>query len=351
MTTMQAAVAARGSLTVEHVEEPTPGQGQVLVASRAAGICGSDLHLLDLQRSTPDLVPPIVLGHEFCAELLEAGPATEGKLKPGTLVCSVPFVDGPAGPELVGLSWTYPGALGERFVLQERRLVEVPHGLDARRAALAEPLAVGMHAVGAANVKPGDVALVVGCGPVGLAVISALKLGGAGPVVASDLSAARRALAERAGADVVVDPAATAPYEALLARGPAPLPPSPLLDAAELRTARGGTVVFDCVGVPGLLSQHIAAIPQHSRIVVAGVCHHPDTFVPLDALQKELTVQFVFAYRPEEFHASLHHIAEGRIDVEPWITSTRPLSEVAAALDDLAAGGHNCKVVIEPPSS
>lgn len=343
---MRAAVARAGAVAVEHVEVPAPGEGQVLVASRAAGICGSDLHLLEVQAQVPELVPPMVLGHEFCAELLDHGPGADRRIPTGALVCSVPYVDGAGGPELVGLTPSFPGALSERFVLQEHRLVAVPNGLDARRAALTEPLAVGLHAVNAARLSPGDVALVVGCGPIGLAVIAALRRAGHGQVVASDLSPARRALAEQAGADVVVDPATGSAYEPWVAQVTRPLPPSPLLTPDQLG-ATGQAVVFDCAGAPGLLAQHVIAAPQHSRVVVVGVCHTPDTFTPVDALTKELSVQFVFAYRPDEFATALLLIAEGDVDVAPWISSTRPLDEVGTAFADLTAGGGSCKVLVE----
>ncbi len=98
------------------------------------------------------------------------------------------------------------------MLLSEPLLLEVPNGLAAEHAALTEPLAVGGHAVAKAHIGGDEVPLVIGCGPVGLAVIAALKLKGLHPIVAADFSPARRALAQRLGADIVVDPAATQPY-------------------------------------------------------------------------------------------------------------------------------------------
>src|SRR5258705_12691830 len=98
------------------------------------------------------------------------------------------------------------------MLLSEALLLEVPNGLAAEHAALTEPLAVGIHAVAKANVRGDEVPLVIGCGPVGLAVIAALKLKGLHPIVAADYSPARRSLAEKLGADIVVDPALTQPY-------------------------------------------------------------------------------------------------------------------------------------------
>lgn len=342
---MRAVIADTGVLRVDELDEPVMGPGHVLARPVACGICGSDLHALHVQAEAPADLPPMVFGHEFCAEILDHGPGTEHRFPVGSLVCSVPFVDGPAGPELVGLTPNFPGGLAERFLLQESRLLAVPNGLDADRAAVTEPLAVGVHAVAAARLRPADVPLVLGCGPIGLSVIAALKSAGHAPVVASDYSPARRALAERNGADVIVDPAEDDPYVTWLdLAGPA-LPPSPLLTPQMPAPV---TVVFDCVGKPGLTAQFIGAVPSHSRLVVVGVCAQPDSYVPVEAIQKELSMQYVFAYRPEEYAHALRLIAEGEVDVAPWITGTVGLDGVAQAFEDLGSPEQHCKIIVNP---
>ncbi|MFV0309088.1 MAG: zinc-binding dehydrogenase [Desertimonas sp.] len=342
---MRAVIADAGSLHEGTVEAPTPGAGHVLVRTVACGICGSDLHTLHVQEETPELLPPMVFGHEYCAEVLDYGPGTEGRFDAGTLVCSVPFVDGPNGPELVGLTPNFPGGFSERMLLQESRLLEVPNGLDADRAAVTEPLAVGVHAVNAARLAPTDVPLVLGCGPIGLAVIAALKANGHAPVVASDYSPARRVLAEAAGADVIVDPAQNDPYVTWLDLAGPGLPPSPLLTPAMPSPT---TVVFDCVGKEGLTAKFIEVVPSHSRLIVVGVCAHPDTYTPVEAINKELSMQYVFAYRPEEFAHALGLIAEGTVDVGPWITGHVGLDGVAQAFDDLSSPEQHCKIIVTP---
>ena len=113
----------------------------------------------------------------------------------------------------VGYSNDFPGGYGEQMVLEESLLVEVPNGLDTDRAALTEPMAVGSHAVEKAQLGGDEVPVVIGCGPVGLAVIAALRLRGVGPIIAADYSPTRRGLAEQMGADVIVDPKAQSPYD------------------------------------------------------------------------------------------------------------------------------------------
>jgi threonine dehydrogenase-like Zn-dependent dehydrogenase len=221
---MRAAIFRNGEIVVDTLPEPKPAAGAVLVKTLACGICGSDLHarkhahrMAEFSRHLPgrkpmDLSRDVVFGHEFCCEILDYGPATQRKLKPGTLVCSLPALLTPDGVRTIGYSNDHVGGYAERMLLSEALLLEVPNGLAAKHAALTEPLAVGIHAVAKANLRGDEVPLVIGCGPVGLAVIAGLKLKGLHPIVAADYSPARRALAQRLGADIVVDPAQTQPY-------------------------------------------------------------------------------------------------------------------------------------------
>lgn len=341
---MRAVVARGGAVGLEEVEDPVPALGHVLVAPIACGICGSDLHLVESQAAMPDLMPPIVLGHEFVGEVVDFGPAADRRLAPGSIVTSIPYLDTPDGPQLVGLSPAATGGLADLMVLDESRLVSVPDGVQVEHAALAEPLAVGLHAAGAAEMQAGDVALVVGCGPVGMAVIASLKAAGHGPVVAADFSSGRRALAELIGADVVIDPAETSPYTkwADLA-GPA-LPPSPLLETSR----RANTVLFECVGVPEMLQTVINSAVPHSRMVIVGVCNQPDTIHPMIATAKELALRFVFAYRADEFAQAFRWIVEGTVDVGPFITAMWGLEDAADAFVQLRQPEHHCKILLTP---
>ena len=217
---MRAAIFRNGEIVVDTMPEPKPGAGQVLVKTLACGICGSDLHarrhahrMVELTRYLPgrkpmDLSRDVVFGHEFCCEVLDYGSGTQRKLKPGTRVCSLPALVTPAGPQGIGYSNDNIGGYAEQMLLSEPLLLEVPNGLPPEHAALTEPLAVGVHAVAKAKIEGGEVPLVIGCGPVGLAVIAALRLKGLQPIIAADYSPTRRRLAEKMGADVVVDPGA-----------------------------------------------------------------------------------------------------------------------------------------------
>jgi threonine dehydrogenase-like Zn-dependent dehydrogenase len=190
---------------------------------------------------------------------------------------------------------------------------------------------VGVHAVAKAALRPAEAPLVVGCGPVGLAVVAALSMQGVQPIVAADYSPRRRALATHMGAHVVVDPAEAAPFE-------------------RWREAAGakGAVVFECVGVPGLLHGIMRDAPPQSRLVVAGACMEDDRIKPLIGIQKELQIQFVLGYTPDEFASALAALTEGRVDAGPLVTGRVDLGGVAGAFEDLGRPEAHAKILVEP---
>jgi threonine dehydrogenase-like Zn-dependent dehydrogenase len=357
---MRAAVMRNKRLVVADLPRPDPGPCEVLVKTLACGICGSDLHalhhmehMIELGRRGGGLdngfdpTADTVFGHEFCAEILDHGPGSSKVLKAGARVVSVPATLTATGAEMLGFSNRLPGGFAERMLLSEALVLEVPNGLPTEHAAMTEPFAVGAHAVAKARMDKDSVALVVGCGPVGLAVIAALKAQGHGPVIAADFSPRRRAAAERLGADVVLDPATESPHERWEALG------VPKARAAQqmmrmMGQTFGRPVVFECVGAPGVLQGLIEAAPAGAQIVVAGVCMETDRIEPSSAITKEIELTFVFGYSPEEFAATLHQLAEGVIDVSSLVTGRVGLDGVAQAFKDLGDPEAHVKVLVEP---
>src|SRR6202022_3372177 len=228
---MRASVLREGRMVYrDDVPDPVPGPGQVLVAVRSCGICGSDLHFaahgaevlsLSGQMSSAagggmsvDLGHDVFMGHEFSAEVLEAGPDTETH-PPGTLVTSIPILLSTKGVEPIVYSNCTIGGYAERMLLSAALLLAIPNRLDLKHAALTEPMAVGLHAVNKSNITPGETALVLGCGPIGIAIIAALQARGVETIVASDFSPKRRELATAMGAHQTLDAAHGSPFDSV----------------------------------------------------------------------------------------------------------------------------------------
>ncbi len=347
---MRAAVLSGGEMVVrDDVAEPVPAAGQVLVEVKACGICGSDLHFarhghraIEVGRRIEgmpeiggpqpelDLARDVYMGHEFAAEILDTGPDT-ATFAPGTVVTSIPILASASAIRPIVYSNEVLGGYAQRMLLSAPLLLEVPNGLDAGHAALTEPMAVGLHAVNRPNIGSGDGAVVFGAGPVGLAVIAALRLRGVAPIVAADFSPTRRDLAVTLGAHEAVDPREETAW------------------AAYGRVGQGRPVVtFEAIGVPGVIDDILRRCPPQSRIVVVGVCMEDDTMTPYYGITKELNLQFVLGYDAMEFGASLRSIAEGEIDVAPMITAEVGLDRVAWAFDALGDPEQHCKILVTP---
>jgi threonine dehydrogenase-like Zn-dependent dehydrogenase len=350
---MRAAVMRDWELRIDDVPDPVPGAGQVLTKVLSCGICGSDLHMLrhgeELRRVTDELeaeqepapVDPMrpkvfdpahdtVMGHEFCCEVVDVGPDVSA-LSVGDIVVSMPVAFDAGGLHAVGYSNDYPGGYGELVVLNELLALKVPDGVPHRLAAMTEPLAVGVHAVAKSRITPGDAALVLGLGPVGLACVAELRMRGIGPIVGADFSPRRRVLAEHLGCDVVVDPRERSAMSAWReVDGNRPL------------------VIFEAVGVPGMIDQSMRMAPKDTRILVVGVCMQEDRIHPMAGIGRELSLQFALGYSPEEFASALAAIAEGRIDLGPMITGAVSIDEIPRAFAELGNPEHHAKILVEP---
>ncbi|MDT5103495.1 MAG: hypothetical protein QOI25_1008 [Mycobacterium sp.] len=381
---MKAVNCLGGKLDVIDVAAPRPADGQLALDVQRCGICGSDLHAKDHADELQDAMTevgyrdfmrsdtPVVMGHEFCGEVAERGRRVAKEFKVGATVVSFPLVRARGGVHLTGLSPLAPGAYAEQVLAEASMSFVVPNGLSLDIAALTEPMAVALHAVRRSEIGKRDAAIVIGCGPVGLAVICHLKARGVRTVVASDLSAGRRALASRCGADVAVDPTVDSPYAAASSKGVITEAPalyelgmssmeklrrlpgwSHVYRAADALGAAGPKrpVIFECVGVPGMIDGIIGGAPLSSRVVVVGVCMGEDKLRPALAIGKEVDLRFAFGYTPLEFRDTLYMLAEGKLDAAPLVTGTVGLHGVAAAFEVLAGAETHAKILIDPRSA
>ena len=184
---MKAVVCQDARLDVVELPDPEPGEGQLVLDVTRCGICGSDLHARHYANTQADLLAEagydgfarshekVVFGHEFCGTIAEHGPGTSKKNRTGTPVVALPLVRMPNGMHAIGLSASAPGAYAERVLVEEALMMPVPNGLSPEVAVLAEPMAIGHHAVNRSEITRKDAAVVIGCGPVGLAIICLLR--------------------------------------------------------------------------------------------------------------------------------------------------------------------------------
>lgn len=336
---MRAVASRDGQLRIAEVAQPEPVEGEVLVKVQACGICGSDLHFIrfgaDIVKGSmesgnaqfaPDLSRDIIMGHEFCCEVVAYGPNTSGPVAIGDRITSV--------PSRGAYSNVYPGGYSEYMVLDASMVLPVADNVETEHAATTEPMAVGMHAVRAAQLSGGEPTAVYGCGPVGLATIASLRNEGAGTIVASDFSPRRRELAGIMGADVVVDPRETPPIAALEQRG---------------YTAGNEVVMFDAIGVQGTIALLMREAPRRgARLVIVGVCMQDDTIVPMAGIEKEIQLKFVLGYTPEEFAETLDAITSGGIQPGPIVTGKVGLDGVEGAFATLGDPEEHCKIMVTP---
>lgn len=314
---------------VETLDDPVPGPGDLVLEVTACGICGSDL------KAHGHMPAGIVMGHEFSGRVVAVGTEVEGWVE-GQLATSMPLqacgrcrwclrgeVAHCETVDLIGVGGR-AGGFAELVRVDPATTFALPDALG-ELSALAEPLAVGLHTVAMAQIEPGDRVLVIGGGSVGAAVTTWARRFGAGEVVVSDPVAHRRESADVFGATGVHDP------------GEGPLP-------------TGFDVVIECVGAPGMIEAAIGAAGLLGRVVVAGVCIHPDPITPVNAVLKEISMRFAVYYRRQEFELVADLLASGSIDPAPFVTGTVGLDGVDGAFAHLLSTTVERKILVVPGS-
>jgi threonine dehydrogenase-like Zn-dependent dehydrogenase len=337
---MRAAVLRGGSVEARVTDDPAPGPGQLLVRSLACGICASDLHFMDHPEagagddsgmSTYDQDVDIVMGHEYCAEVVGYGPGTERRIPVGTRVSSLPVLDTAGGRKIIGQNPESPGGFGEYLLLTEAITRVVASDLPSEIVCIADAISVGWSAASRAQLTTKEVPLVIGCGAIGLSAIATLRCLGAGPVVAADLVASRRETALAMGADVVIDPAEISPYQAWR-------------DVVH----GAGCVVFECVGIPGVLDSIIKGCERDTRIFSVGGPPEGDLLHTLTAKRKGLNIQFGGGPSMTHWDEAFEAVCSGSLDVRPMLGRTVGLDEVPSALDASRDASGPARIVVVP---
>ena len=321
-------------LEVENIPDPTPGEDQVVVKVGRCGICGSDLHMTE----DPAFGTPCdtVLGHEFSGEVVATGKNVT-RLKVGDNVSVIPLKSCGKCPScLAGQpAWCSEmelqgGGYGEYAVTNERQCVKLPDMLSAEDGALVEPLAVGLHGVVKSGLQPGDRVLVLGAGPIGLAVAFWARRMGALHVAVADLNNYQENRAYAMGATSFFSTKEN------------------LVEEVNKTIGGPADIVFECVGLPGLIAQSVEHVRVQGKIVVLGLCTQPDTFVPFVALSKEVCIQTSAFFEVKEYQVALDALEADKPVPQSLITETVSLDNMPEVFEGLRKRTTQCKVMVNP---
>jgi (R,R)-butanediol dehydrogenase/meso-butanediol dehydrogenase/diacetyl reductase len=321
-------------LAVETLPDPTPADGEVVVHVGRCGICGSDLHMSE--DAAYGCKHGDVLGHEFAGEVVALDGGVSD-LKTGDLVSVIPLKScGRCEHCRKGeVQWCAQfglqgGGYAEFAVTRPNQCIKLPAQVSLSDGAIIEPLAVALHGVKLSGLKPGDRVLVLGAGPIGLAAAFWAKRMGAGKVAIQDVADFQRQRALDMGADAfVVDPADP-------------------VGSAERALGGKADIVFECVGIPGLIAQAVEQVRNRGTILLLGLCTQPDTFNSFAMLKKEARLVTSAFFTLQDYQASLDALAEGAIEPRLLVTETISLADTPEVFESLTRRTSQCKVLIAP---
>jgi (R,R)-butanediol dehydrogenase/meso-butanediol dehydrogenase/diacetyl reductase len=321
-------------LAVETVPDPTPGEGDVVVRVGRCGICGSDLHMTEDPAYGQG--EGSILGHEFAGEVVALGKGVEG-LRTGDLVSVIPLQScGHCHSCRLGeVQWCerfglQGGGYAEYALTRPNRCVQLPASASLADGAIIEPLAVALHGVALSRMRIGDNVLVLGAGPIGLAVAFWARRFGAGRVVVQDLAAWQRERALEMGAHEFV------------------VEPGDPVGSAERAMGGKADVVFECVGVPGLIAQAVDQVRNDGTITLLGLCTRPDTFNSFAMLSKQVKLVTSAFFTRQEYEAALDVLVRGAVEPRLLVTDTINLASTPDIFEGLRMRTQQCKVLIDP---
>ncbi|HEX4575479.1 MAG TPA: L-threonine 3-dehydrogenase [Gemmatimonadales bacterium] len=340
---MQAIVKTQRApgLAVRSVPKPTAGPGEVLIAVRHAGVCGTDLHIADWDAwAQGRLAPPVVVGHEFAGEIAAVGDGvaelTVGQLvtAEGHIVCGhcLQCRTGNShickNTRIIGVD--RDGAFAEYIAMPATNVLPL-NGIPTTVGAVMDPLGNAFHTVLSADI-PGSTVFVVGCGPIGCFAVGIARAAGAAKVIASDVNAKRLALAAQMGAQVTINAAADDVVRTVLGE----------------TGGEGADVVCEMSGAPAALHHAFAAVRLGGRVQLLGI---PTGAVPIDLAReiifKGITVYGVVGRKMyETWHQMRHYLSAGLLDPRPVITHQFPLAKIDEALAAIRAGDAG-KIILE----
>lgn len=322
-------------LAVDSLPDPTPGEGEVVVRVARCGICGSDLHMAE--DPAYGACPGDVFGHEFAGEVVALGKGAQG-LAMGDLVSVIPLKScGACAHCRKGeVQWCAQfglqgGGYADYALTRPNQCVKLPQGTSLADGAIIEPLAVALHGVRLSGLKRGDSALVLGAGPIGLAVAFWARRMGAARVVVQDVADWQQGRALAMGADAfIVDPA------------------EPVTASDRAFPAGQPDVVFECVGLPGLIAQAVQQVRARGTVLLLGLCTRPDTLNTFAMLQKEVRLVTSAFFTRQDYEQALDALSAGAAEPRLLVTGTIGLDDVPTAFAALRHRTEQCKVLIAP---
>ncbi|MFN0090511.1 MAG: zinc-binding dehydrogenase [Acidimicrobiales bacterium] len=336
-------IRGKGQFALAEVAEPAPGEGQAVVDIQRCGICGSDVHAYVEGWA----YAPGICGHEWMGVVRAVAPGVtvvgEGDrvvgsgVAPGCGACEECRADLPeycstARAAYAGRRAPANGGFARSMALDANRLCRIPAAVSDEQGAIVEPSSVALHGVRKSRLRMGDVACVVGCGPIGLLTIQCALIAGAGHVIAVEPDAARRERALRMGAHAAFAPGAELREH-----------------LNELTGSLRADIAFDCAGVPQTLQQSVDLVRRGGSVCMIGVSNGDATVAPMRWVGKEVSIDTSMVFTLEEMGIAAGLVADGRLRVGELHDATITLDELGATIDDLANRRLDAvKVLVDP---
>ncbi len=326
--------ALHAPLAFETVPDPVPEAGELVVKVGRCGICGSDLHMTE--DAAYGCKHGDILGHEFAGEVVALGKEVSTH-KVGDLVSVIPLKScgACAACRRGEVQWCenfglQGGGYAEYAVTRPNQCVKLPSDLSLADGAIIEPLAVALHGINLSGLKSGDKVLVLGAGPIGLAVAFWAKRMGAARVAVQDIASFQQQRALDMGADVFV------------------VDPEDPIGSAEQGLGGKADIVFECVGLPGLIDQAVSQVRPQGTILLLGLCTKPDTLHTFPMLSKEVKLLTSAFFTVPEYEAALAALDDGAAEPRQLVTDTIPLTDTPDVFESLKRRTEQCKVLIAP---
>jgi D-xylulose reductase len=335
-----------GRLSLREIEISEPlGPDDVEIALRAVGICGSDVHYYTHGAIGPFVVTaPMVLGHEASGRITAAGRNVR-HLRVGDRVCMEPGIPTPTSRAVsLGMYnldpgvrfWATPphhGCLRPTVVHPAAFTFRLPETVSFNEGAMVEPLAIGMHAAAKTRIRPGDLAVVIGAGTIGIVTALAALAGGCSRIILADIRDAKLAIARQFPNIITVNSGA----ESLPDR------------VREITDGWGADIVFEASGAPEVANTIFSLLCIGGRVVYIGMPPGPITIDIVSAQTREASVETIFRYA-NDFPRALALMGSGKIDLKPLITDVYPFEKSIEAVEYAAhMGPRSVKVMVTFP--